>query len=86
MIRIFALLVGLVFGVSSNAAQETTFSWRGVIPTPSSELNESVVTKSSDIEANNVLSSKQESHPQLTISSVVHEATNTEIKILKTEL
>ncbi|WP_407552961.1 hypothetical protein [Vibrio parahaemolyticus] len=56
------------------------------MPVASSELDKSIAAKSSHVEAIELLSSKQESHPQLVMSHVTHEATNTEIQVLKTEL
>lgn len=86
MIRVLTFFVGLMLGVSSVAAQEITFSWSGIVPAASSELDKPIITESSHVEAVELLSSKQESHPQLAMSFVTHETTNTEIKILKTEL
>ncbi|WP_407531817.1 hypothetical protein [Vibrio parahaemolyticus] len=84
--RVFAFFFGFMFGVSSVVAQEITFSWSGIVPVASSELDKSIAAKSSHVEAIELLSSKQESHPQLVMSHVTHEATNTEIQVLKTEL
>lgn len=84
--RVLTFFVGLVLGVSSVAAQEITLSWSGRVPAASSELDKLVVTESSHFEAVELLSSKQDSHPQLVVVFLTHEATNTEIKILKMEL
>ncbi len=86
MVGMFKFFVGLMLGVSSVAAQEITFSWNGIVPAGSSELDKPVVAESSHVEAVELLSSKQDSHSQLAMSFVAHEETNTEIKILKTEL
>lgn len=86
MIRVLTFFVGLILGVSSVAAQEITLSWSGIVPAASSELDKPVVTESSHVEAVELFSSKQDRHPQLIVGFLTHEATNTEIKILKTEL
>lgn len=86
MVRVFTFFVGLMFGVSSVVAKEITFSWSGVVPTARSVLDKSVMAESNHIRAIEMLSSKQKSHPQLVKSFVIHEATGTKIKILKTEL
>ncbi|RZP85487.1 hypothetical protein [Vibrio vulnificus] len=83
---LLTFFVGLMLGVSSVAAQEITFSWSGVVPVASSQLESPVVISYSHVEIDELFSSKQESHPQLTMSFLTHKATNTEIKILKTEL
>ncbi|AUW07464.1 hypothetical protein [Vibrio campbellii] len=82
MIRVITFFVGLVLGVSSVAAQEIILSWSGIVPA----LVKPVVAESGHFDAVELFSSKQDSHPQLVVGTLIHDATNTEIKILKMEL
>lgn len=86
MIRLCTFFIGLIVGMSLAVAKEVPFSWKGVVPVAPSTLSKPITTEGNKTTITKMLLSKKDDHPQITMSSLIHETTGTEIKILKANL